>query len=131
MFVDASAIIAIIGNEEDALSLFERASHADTITVSPIVIYEAKLGLARKKACPMDYAEELVVGFVEECRARIIAINEDIGRRAIAAFARYGKGRHEASLNMGDCFAYACAQAYDLPLLFKGNDFVHTDVIVA
>ncbi len=47
------------------------------------------------------------------------------------AFARYGKGRHRADLNLGDCFAYAVARVHGVPLLFKGNDFVHTDVALA
>ncbi len=47
---------------------------------------------------------------------------------ALDAFRRYGKGRHRAGLNMGDCFSYALAKATGLPLLFKGDDFVHTDV---
>lgn len=61
----------------------------------------------------------------------MIQISAAIGREAIKAFRIYGKGRHRADLNMGDCFAYACARAYRLPLLFKGNDFVHTDIVVA
>ena len=47
---------------------------------------------------------------------------------AIDAYARYGKGRHPAALNFGDCFAYACAKHFDVPLLYKGNDFAQTDI---
>lgn len=52
----------------------------------------------------------------------------EIGRAAIEALSRYGKGRHKADLNMGDCFAHACARLEDVPLLFKGNNFIHTDI---
>lgn len=88
-------------------------------------------GLSRKRACPIEDAEALVELFVEETQAQIIPISAAIGRTAILAFKNYGKGRHKADLNMGDCFAYACAKAYRVPLLFKGNDFVHSDIEVA
>lgn len=55
----------------------------------------------------------------------------EIGGGAVSAFERFGKGRHRAALNMGDCFAYACARSADVPLLFKGNDFPRTDIAVA
>jgi ribonuclease VapC len=55
-------------------------------------------------------------------------INEGIGRLAVECFDRYGKGRHPAQLNFGDCLSYACAKALDVPLLFKGEDFAKTDV---
>lgn len=131
MFVDASAIIAIIGDEDDALSLAARLGQASKVFVSPMVIYEAVAGLARKRACPIEDAEDLVELFAEETQAQIIPISAAIGRTAIRAFNDYGKGRHKADLNMGDCFAYACAKAYRVPLLFKGNDFVHTDIEIA
>ncbi len=131
MFVDASAIIAIIGDEEDRLSLPARLAQAGAVFVSAIVLYEATTGLARKRACSIEQAEELVGLFVEETAAQTIEIGAEIGSTAIRAFGRYGRGRHKADLNMGDCFAYACARACGAPLLFKGNDFVHTDIAVA
>lgn len=131
MFVDASAIIGIIADEEDRLSLSARLAKAGKVYVSPVVLYEATAGLARKRACPIEQAEELVDLFIEESSAEMIQITAAIGREAIKAFRIYGKGRHKADLNMGDCFAYACARAYRIPLLFKGNDFGHTDIIVA
>ncbi|WP_164127365.1 type II toxin-antitoxin system VapC family toxin, partial [Stenotrophomonas maltophilia] len=85
-------------------------------------------GLARKRACPIDVAEELVEAFIEETQATILDITASVGKEAIKASGRYGRGRHRADLNMGDCFAYACAKANNLPLLFKGNDFPHTDI---
>ncbi|MET2832301.1 type II toxin-antitoxin system VapC family toxin [Mesorhizobium shangrilense] len=125
MFLDASAIIAIIADEEDGLALAARLGQAGRVSVSPIVVHETVAGLARKRACPIEAAEELVTLMLDEIPAQIIEINGAIGREAIRAF------RHKADLNMGDCFAYACARLYDIPLLFKGNDFVHTDIEVA
>jgi ribonuclease VapC len=58
----------------------------------------------------------------------IAAVDAELARLAADAFARFGKGRHRAGLNYGDCFAYALAKARRAPLLFKGDDFVHTDI---
>jgi ribonuclease VapC len=131
MFVDASAIIAIIAGESDRLSLTARLAQSSEVYVSPIVIYEATTGLARLRACSMHDAEKLVSGFIDETQAGMIDITLGIARDAASAFARFGRGKHKAQLNMGDCFAYACARERHLPLLFKGDDFVHTDIAVA
>jgi ribonuclease VapC len=131
MFVDASAIIAIIAGETDRDDLAARLAHAVRVIVSPIVLYEATTGLARKRACSIEDAESLVTEFVEATRAGIVEITASTARDALRAFGRFGRGRHRADLNMGDCFAYACAKAVDAPLLFKGDDFVHTDMEAA
>jgi ribonuclease VapC len=67
--------------------------------------------------------------FIVEIAGQNVTIDDDIGSRAIDASARYGKAvGHQADLNLGDCFAYACAKSRDLPLLYKGNDFALTDL---
>ena len=128
MFVDASAIIGIIADEDDRLLLSAKLAGTTTIYVSPIVYYEAAAGLARKRACPIDEAEALVALFLEETSAEMIPVGIEIALAALAAFHRFGNGRHPADLNMGDCFAYACSRAKGVPLLFKGNDFMATEV---
>jgi len=131
MFLDASAIIAIIARESDATALAGRLRQANEVHTSPIAIYEAVLGLARVGNTLIQEAEAVLERFLEEVQAQTISISAEVGRAAIAAFARFGKGRHPAGLNMGDCFAYACANELDVPLLFKGNDFPQTDIAVA
>lgn len=131
MFVDASAIIAIIADEADAGDLSARLARAERVAVSPIALYEATTGLARKRACSIEDAASLVEEFAEATSAKIIDITAAIARDAARAFGRFGRGRHRADLNMGDCFSYACARAEGLPLLFKGDDFVHTDIEAA
>jgi ribonuclease VapC len=131
MFVDASAIIAIIAQEAEAGDLSARLARAERVAVSPIALYEATTGLARKRACSIEDAASLVEEFAEATGARIIDITAAIARDAARAFGRFGRGRHRADLNMGDCFSYACARAEGLPLLFKGDDFVHTDIEAA
>ncbi|KQT19159.1 hypothetical protein ASG40_15760 [Methylobacterium sp. Leaf399] len=61
----------------------------------------------------------------------VIPVDHALAQRAADAFARYGKGRHPAGLNFGDCFSYALAQALGAPLLFKGADFARTDIAIA
>jgi ribonuclease VapC len=131
MFVDASAIIAIIANEPDRLSLSARLAQASEVYVSPIVLYEATTGLARLRACSIDEAQDLVGLFTNEVRASVTDITAALAHQAALAFERFGRGKHKAGLNMGDCFSYVCAKQRDVPLLFKGNDFIHTDVDVA
>jgi ribonuclease VapC len=131
MFLDASAIIAIIARDSDAAALAVRLRQASTVHTSPIAVYEAVLGLVRIGNTAIQDATALLDRFLEEIQAQIIPITAEIGRGAVTAFERYGRGRHPASLNMGDCFAYACTRALDVPILFKGDDFPLTDLTVA
>jgi len=76
-------------------------------------------------------SREAVEEFLMIGNIRVIDISAQDARTAIEAFSRFGKGRHKAGLNMGDCFSYACAKERGIPLLCKGNDFVHTDIELA
>ena len=76
-------------------------------------------------------AEELIGELLAVSGAEIIPIDAGIGRTAIRAFARFGRPHHPARLNMGDCFAYACAKSVGVPLLCKGDDFPQTDIALA
>lgn len=131
MFVDASAIIAILVEEDDAASLTKRLEQGVAACTSSVAIYEAVLGVARVRNVPILAALTILDRFLEQAAVRVISITPEIGRGAVSACERYGKGRHPARLNMGDCFAYACARALDVPLLYKGNDFVQTDITAA
>ena len=131
MFVDASAIVGILAREVDGPDLAARVTQADRLFTSPLAIYEAVLGLARSRNMAIDDAQTAVSNFLTGSRAEIVSITEEVGRDAIRAFDRFGRGRHPARLNMGDCFAYACARSLAVPLLFKGDDFSQTDIAVA
>ncbi|HLY44975.1 MAG TPA: type II toxin-antitoxin system VapC family toxin [Stellaceae bacterium] len=128
MFADASAIVAIIAAEPDASSLVTRLAAAGRVYASAMAVYEATLGIARSLNLSLDNAASLVDDFLSETQAEIVPITAEIGRGALRAFERFGRGRHRAQLNMGDCFAYACARALGVPLLFKGDDFALTDI---
>ncbi|HSI40346.1 MAG TPA: type II toxin-antitoxin system VapC family toxin [Xanthobacteraceae bacterium] len=74
-------------------------------------------------------AEARLAAVIDAAGIDILTLTPDIGRSALEAFDRYGKGGgHPAQLNMGDCFAYACAKLHNVPLLYKGNDFARTDL---
>jgi ribonuclease VapC len=131
MFFDASAIVAILLKETDWEALASKVYPENQNITSPLARYEAVLGLVRSMSCEIEVANILVEQFLIQARASIIFIDDAIGVEAIATFGRFGKGRHKAALNMGDCFSYACAKIHRVPLLFKGSDFIHTDIRIA
>jgi ribonuclease VapC len=131
MFVDASAIIAILAREADGPILSARVDGAERVYTSAIAIYEAVMGIARVRSASVAVAGSVVDRFLEQSRAEIIPIDAEIGRGALRVFDLFGRGQHPARLNMGDCFAYACARTLDVPLLFKGDDFGQTDITLA
>lgn len=131
MFVDASAIVAIIADEDDGAALARRLSVAPRRYTSPIAVYETILGIARIRGGPVTAVSALIDEFIQRLDIDTVPITVEIGRAAIDAFARFGRGRHPARLKMGDCFAYACARELGVPLLFKGDDFSQTDIAAA
>lgn len=141
LFVDASVIVAILAQEDDAAFLIDRLGQAGgPFYVSPVVRVEATLSLTRrlaeargkdKPATPdmMEAASRMVDQFAADLDCKDAVISADVGSRTLDAAQRYGKiMNHPAKLNMGDCFAYACAEAYGLKIAFEGDDFVHTDL---
>jgi ribonuclease VapC len=131
MFVDASAIVAVLANEPERPVLRERLLRAKRVLVSPIVLYEVTTAIMRLGRLTLKEAVKLPEAFVHETGAETVQIDADIGVLALETFNRYGRGRHKAKLNFGDCFAYACAKAHKVPLLYKGNDFALTDIEAA
>ena len=131
MFVDASALVAIIADEQDGKSLAGRLDTAGLRYTSPLALYEATMALLRIRQTSIGAVSMLLNGFVTHSGIETIAITPEIGRLAVEAFARFGRGRHPARLNMGDCFAYACARSRGVPLLCKGDDFAQTDIVLA
>jgi ribonuclease VapC len=129
MFIDASAIVAILTEEPEATEFTNAIEAVDERFTSPIAIFEAALGVCRKRHSSVAEAYADVVEFVTIAGIESLAVEASDAKTALDAFARYGKGRgHPAQLNMGDCFAYAIASRQRARLLFKGNDFDQTDV---
>lgn len=140
IFVDASALVAILKGEPDAAELTATLlGHVDEVWVSAMVRFEvtASLAVSRAKAAgrssaqPEDFEVSggLLDALLSELGARDVLLTATTGQAALKAAATYGKlVGHPARLNMGDCFAYACAKSLKAPLLYKGEDFVHTDL---
>jgi ribonuclease VapC len=128
MFVDASAFCAILLGEPDRNRFEERLAAVNGAATSAVAIWETVRGLVRGKGLSVVDARAEVEAYLALAEIRVIAIGEPEAGMAVDAFARFGKGVHPAKLNMGDCFAYACARTNGMPLLFKGDDFSLTDI---
>nr|WP_147028479.1 type II toxin-antitoxin system VapC family toxin [Methylobacterium oxalidis] len=123
MVVDTSAFVAILAEEPEATIFSELLSLAGRRVMSAGTYLECAIVAAGRFGGGVDLDR-----WLERRSIEVLPVDHALARRAADAFARYGKGRHPAALNFGDCFAYALATALDAPLLFKGEDFARTDV---
>ena len=131
MFVDASAMCAILLNEPDADVLAGKMDRASRRLTSAVAVFETVRALMRVTGLDPDGARIAVARFLSAAEIETVAIGEAEREAALDAMGRFGKGRHPAKLNMGDCFAYACAKIHGETLLFKGDDFGRTDIAIA
>ncbi len=131
MFADASALSAILLNESDALELTARLRSYSRRVTSPMAVWETVLAVHRAQRVSIEDAAAAVEALLGFARIEVQPIPAEVRTEAISAFARFGKGRHPAGLNFGDCFAYACARHGRMPLLYKGDDFPQTDIETA
>lgn len=128
MIVDSSVIIAILRDEPDAPAIAEALQQAPIRRLSAVTYVESAV-VADKDRNPVlsRRLDDLIRGAQMEIEP-VTVRQAEIARQA---YRDFGKGRHKAGLNFGDCFAYALAKEMDEPLLFKGDDFSRTDVEVA
>lgn len=128
MIVDTSALIAILRDEPEARSIAKALRNARRKLLAAPTYLETSMAIAGRKALAgKAELDRLLV----ETGTDIVAFDEEAARAAVNAFLRYGKGRHPAGLNFGDCMSYALARTELMPLLFKGDDFRLTDVEAA
>ena len=128
MFVDTSAIIAILTGESEA-EHFSNVIAASTVRyTSPVVLLEATMRLSSIFQLEPELVAELIDELVRRTRMEMVAVNTEMGRVAVKAFSQYGKGRNPAGLNFGDCLSYGAAKTLGVALLFKGQDFNRTDI---
>lgn len=128
MIVDSSALIAILFREPDHLTLAEALNQAEHVSIAAPTLLEASMVVAGRVGA------EGLVGLdrlISEIRATTIPFTSEHAALARQAFLIYGKGRHKAGLNFGDCISYATARLAGQPLLFKGDDFSLTDIVPA
>ena len=124
--VDASALLAILKGEPDAAKYATALAEADVALISAATLIEAGIVMVNRHG---PKAARKLHALIQEAGIEVESVSPRHVQLAIDAFAIYGKGRqNKAGLNYGDCFVYALAKATGLPLLFKGNDFTHTDL---
>lgn len=128
MILDSSVVIALARREAGFERLIETMVAATTLAIGAPTLVETGIVLeARMRIDVRGFLERFLVDF----EITTVHFNESHWREALAAFRRYGKGRHPAALNFGDCLTYAVAKLSGEPLLFVGDDFARTDLLVA
>ena len=124
--IDTSAVVATLAGEPEAARFGDAIALDGHVAISAVNFVECALVLSSR-----PHVRAQLGPWMQANSVSVVTVDEALARGAIGAFDRFGKGRHRAGLNFGDCFAYALAKALDAPLLFKGGDFAKTDVRVA
>jgi len=123
--VDTSALMAIILTEPKAEACKDVLGAETEVLISSATVAEALIVAGRHNL------SDQMTALIEDLGFTVVPLSAASARRVAQAYARWGKGVHPASLNFGDCFAYAMAKEHDCPLLYVGNDFARTDVVSA
>jgi len=126
MVIDTSAVLAILQDEPERRRFAESIEAADTRWMSAATWVESSLVVEAR------YGSDGLRDFdrlMERIAVEVVPVDLEQARAAREAFRRFGKGRHPAGLNFGDCFSYALARVFGEPLLFKGGDFSQTDLV--
>ena len=125
MVLDTSAVLAILQNEPERRKFNEAIDAVETRSLSTASFVECSMIVESRYGA--DGVRDLDL-LIAKAQISLISVDEEQANLARRAFRKYGKGRHPAGLNFGDCFSYALSKALQEPLLFKGNDFSKTDV---
>lgn len=128
MVIDSSALLAILLDEPERRGFNERIEADPHRLISAANLLETAIVLESRSG---EIGGRELDLFLHRAGLKTVPVEDNQVAIARAAFRKYGKGRHPASLNFGDCFAYAAAKATGEPLLFKGSDFPETDIIAA
>jgi ribonuclease VapC len=128
LILDSSAVVAVLDREPGVEELERRMREADVLEIGAPTLVECVVvvGRARGKA-----GIQRLLSFIHRMRIEVVPFDEPHVDTATEAFIGFGKGRHPAALNYGDCMTYATARRADRPLLFTGNDFAQTDIQAA
>lgn len=125
MIVDSSAVISILYAEDDARVFAEAVSRATRCLMSAANYLETAIVVDRQRGAEAGRQFDALIA---RAAIQIEPVTREQADIARLAFLEFGKGKHPAALNFGDCFSYALARSFDLPLLFKGNGFALTDI---
>ena len=125
MIVDTSAIVAIFLREPDYEEIYRKIANTPQVAIGAPTLVECGLVLSNRLSTD---ARPLLSRFLSTANITVVAFSEAHYLAATGAYLKYGKGRHPAKLNFGDCLTYAVAKLAQMPLLFVGNDFTQTDL---
>lgn len=125
MVIDSSAIIAVMLNEANAVNIARVIEAGSQRLLSAANLLEASIVIESRKGEAGGRELDLLI---YRAAIEVVAVDQEQAEVARIAWRRFGKGRHPAALNYGDCFAYALAKTRQLPLLFQGDDFSRTDI---
>jgi ribonuclease VapC len=128
LFVDASALVAMIASEPEREAFIARVEQDGGALWSAMSCWETVSSLRSSYRFDIAVARREVENSAKVLSLQLVAIGDAELAIALGAYQTYGKGRHPARLNMGDCFAYACAKTNAAELLYKGDDFALTDL---
>jgi ribonuclease VapC len=126
MVIDTSAILAILQNEPERRAINEAVEAADTRAMSVAAFVESSIVIESRYG--PDGMRDLDL-YIAKAHVTLAPVDAEQAHLARDAFRKYGKGRHRAGLNFGDCFSYALARSLSEPILFKGDAFAHTDLV--
>ncbi|WP_291644892.1 type II toxin-antitoxin system VapC family toxin [Bosea sp. (in: a-proteobacteria)] len=126
--VDSSAILAILLNEPERTCFIAALDESADACCSAVTFVEAFMVAMNRVP---GFSLERHAALIDSFGIRRLPVDEDQSTLSARAFLRFGKGRHPAKLNLGDCFSYALAKSLDAPLLYKGEDFSRTDIVSA
>ena len=125
MILDTSSIVAVLTEEPDAPRILAALASADDVGIGAPTVVETGIVLTARLGA---VGRSLLSRFLEESEAEVLAFTPEHWSRGVDAFSRFGKGRHRAGLNFGDCLTYAIAAVARRPLLCVGQDFAETDL---
>ena len=128
MVLDSSAIVAIHWKEPGHERLVGKIDNAEILVVAAPTLLEASMVLTARLRVD---ARSMLSAFLRRSEIEVVSFSEEHFDAAMTAFLRFGRGRHAAALNFGDCMAYAVASVAGMPLLFTGDDFGRTDIVAA
>jgi ribonuclease VapC len=126
--VDTSALVAILKKEAEAELFARTIATSDECVISAVSYLESCLVMIGRG--PIEAGSD-VDALLSRVGARVVPLDHELATDARMAFVRFGKGRHPAALNLGDCASYALARKLGVPLLYKGDDFSKTDIRAA
>jgi len=127
MVIDTSALVAILFNEPERHRFNELIEADETRLISAATLLEASLVIESRRGEPAGRELDLLM---HRAKVSVVSVDEEQAEVARVAWRAYGKGRHAAGLNFGDCFSYALSKVSEEPLLAKGEDFSRTDIML-